>query len=93
MTTITKSGSKLTVGAMEHEGENIAKGIFDLKSHTGERIRVHIGADGKYTIGTNSRQKLRICELDVPERKYIHTEKIVNGETVVESVQSIERFR
>jgi uncharacterized protein (UPF0333 family) len=85
MTTITKSGSKLTVGAMNHETKNIAKKIFDLKDHKGERVRVHIGTDGKYTIGTNSRQKLLVCEIDIPERKYVHTEKVVNGETVVES--------
>lgn len=82
---ITKSGTKLTVGAMNHESKTIAKKIFDLKDHKGERVRVHIGTDGKYTIATNLRQKLLICELDIPERRWIHTEKVVNGETVVES--------
>lgn len=82
---ITKSGSKLTIGAMNHESESIAKKIFDLKDHKGERVRVHIDTDGKYTIETNSRQNLLVCELDIPERKYEHTQKIVDGETVVES--------
>jgi hypothetical protein len=82
---ITKSGSRLAVGAMNYKGKTIAKMIFDLKDHKGERVRVHIDTDGKYTIETNSRQKLLVCELDIPERKYVHTEKQVNGETVVES--------
>jgi hypothetical protein len=82
---ITKSGTKLTVGAMNHESKAIAKKIFDLKDHKGERVRVHIDVNGKYTIETNSRQKLLVCELDIPARRYVHTEKVVNGETVVES--------
>jgi hypothetical protein len=82
---ITKSGTKLTVGTMNYEGKTIAKRIFDLKTHKGERIRVHIDIDDKYTIETNSRQKLLICELDIPELEWIHTLKIVDGETVVES--------
>lgn len=82
---ITKSGSKLTVGAMNHDNKPVAKMIFDLKEHKGERIRVHIGTDGKYTVATKARQKLLVCELDLPERKYVHTQKIVGGEPVVES--------
>jgi hypothetical protein len=82
---ITKSGSKLTVGAVDYESKNIAKKIFDLKGHKGERIRVHIGTDGKYTVETKPRQKLLICEIDVPEREYIRTEKVVNGEAITES--------
>lgn len=85
MAAITKSDSKLTVGAMNHESKNIAKKIFDLEDHKGERVRVHIDPDGKYTIETKSRQKLLVCELDIPERKYVHTVKIVDGETIVES--------
>jgi hypothetical protein len=82
---ITKSGSKLTIGAMNYNGNIIAESIFDLKDHKGERIRVHIDTSGKYTVETKPRQELLICELDIPERRYIHTQKIVNGETVVES--------
>ena len=85
MTTITKSGSKLTVGAMNYVGESIAKKVFDLKDNKGERVRVHIDTDGEYTIRTNSRQNLLVCELDIPEREYIHTEKIEDGVTIVES--------
>lgn len=83
--TVTKSGSKLTTEAMNYEGKETPKKIFALEGHKGERIRVHIGVDGKYTIETNSRQKLLICELDIPKRKYIHTQKIIAGETIVES--------
>jgi len=82
---ITKSGSKLTVGAMTYRGKSIAKKIFDLKDHKGERVRVHIGNDNKLTIESRPTQKEIICELDLPQREYVHTEKIVNGETVTES--------
>lgn len=85
MATITKSGSKLTVGTMKHEGKNIAKRIFDLKDHRGERVRVYIDTDGKYTIETKVRQKLLVCEFDVPEQEFVRTEKVVAGESVVES--------
>ena len=85
MKTITKSDSKLTIEAMEYRGKNIAKKIFDLKDHKGERVRVHIDTEGKYTIETNPRQNLLVCELDIPERKYIHTQKVVNGVIVAES--------
>ena len=85
MPTIVKSDSKLTVGAMDYKSKNIAKRILDLKDHKGERVRVHIDTEGKYTIDIKSRQELLVCEIDVPEREYVHTEKIVDGETVVES--------
>ena len=85
MATITRSGSKLTVEAMKHENANIAKRIFDLSDHKGERVRVHIDTEGKYTVETKPRQALLVCELDVPMREYTHTVKIVAGETVVES--------
>ena len=85
MTTITKSGSKLTVGAMDYEGKPIAKRIFDLKGHKDKRVRVHIDTDGKYTTDIKSRQNLLVCEIDVPEREYVRTEKIVDGETIAES--------
>lgn len=85
MVSITKAGSKLTVGAMDYEDKPIAKRIFDLKDHKGERVRVHIGADGEYTVETRPTQNLLVCEIDIPKRKYVHTNKIVNGETIVES--------
>lgn len=85
MTTITKSGSKLTVGAMKNKGRDVAKKIFDLKDNKGERVRVHISTDGEYSIETKPRQNLLVCELDIPEREYLHTEKIVDGVTIVES--------
>lgn len=85
MSTITKSGSKLTVGSMDYEGKNVAKKIFDLKDHKGERVRVHIDTDCEYTIVTNPRQKLLVCEMDIPMREYVHTQKVVDGETIVES--------
>ena len=82
---ITKAGSKLAVGAMNHENNHIAKKIFDLKGHVGERVRVHIDTEGRYTVKTNPRQKLLVCEIDIPARKYVHTQKVVHGITVVES--------
>ena len=71
MPTISKSGSKITVGAMKYEGKTIAKKTFDLKGHKGERVRVHIGNDYNYTIKTRQIQKLLVCELDVPAKKII----------------------
>jgi len=85
MVAITKSGSKLTVGAMKYKGKTIIKKIFDLEEYKGERVRVHIGDDSKLTIESRSTQKEIICELDLPQREFKHTEKIVNGEAVVES--------
>ncbi len=88
MPTITKSGSKVTVGVMEYAGIHIPGKAFDLKSHNGERIRVHINNDNKLTIETKPTQKLLVCELDIPERKYIHTktaEKDEKGEYIIET--------
>ena len=85
MSTVTKSGSKLTVEAMDYKTKAVAKRIFDLNDHKGERVRVHINTDGRYTIDIKSRQNLLVCEIDVPEREYVHTERIADGETVVES--------
>lgn len=67
---IEKKGSRLTIGAMKFEGLNVAKKSFDLKNYAGKRIRVHIGIDGKYTIAEKARQKLLICELEVPTRSF-----------------------
>ena len=85
MVTVTKSGSKLTVGAMKYEGKNITRRVFDLKDHKGERVRVHIDTDGLYSVEIKPRQNLLVCELDIPEREFTHTETIVDGETVTES--------
>ena len=85
MVTITKSGPKLTVGTMDYEDKPVAKRIIDLKVHKNERVRVHIDTDGKYTTDIKSRQKLLVCEIDVPEREWVHTITTVNGEPVVES--------
>lgn len=85
MVLITKTGSKITTGAMKYKSKNVAQRIFDLKEHTGERIRVHIDTSGKYTLGIKPRQGLLVCELDVPKREFEHTEKVVDGETVIES--------
>lgn len=88
MPTTTKSGSKVTVGAMEYEGVNVPGKAFDLKSHDGERIRVHINNDNKLTIETKPTQKLLICELDIPEREYVHTKTTEideHGEFVIET--------
>lgn len=68
MPTITISGSKLTVSVMKHQDKSIAKQTFDLKGHEGERVRMYIGNDFKYTTETRPTQKLLICELDVPEK-------------------------
>jgi len=88
MPIITKSGSKLIVGGMKHEGKSIAKKVFDLKSHQGEIVRVYIGNDYNYTIEIRSTQKLLICELDIPEKGYVHTktkEKDDRGEYIMET--------
>lgn len=85
MATITKSGSKLTVGAIKHGCKNIAKNIFDLKEHKGERVRVHIDTDSKYTLCIKPRQDLLVCELNVPAQEFEHTEKMVDGESIIES--------
>jgi len=88
MTAITRSGSKIMVGAMEHEGKSIAEQTFNIKGHEGERIRVYIGNDDKYTIESRPTQKLLICELDIPKKEYVHTkttEKDENGEYIIET--------
>jgi len=88
MPTITKSGSKVTVGATEYEEVNVPEKSFDLQDYKGERIRVHIGNDYKYTIETRPKQKLLICELDIPKREYVHTktaEKDEKGEYIIET--------
>ena len=88
MPTITKSGSNVTVGAMEYGGVNVPGKAFDLISHNGERIRVHINNDNKLTIETKPTQKLLICELDIPEKEYVHTkttEKDEKGEYIIET--------
>lgn len=85
MTTITKSGSKLTVESMTFKGEKIAKKIFNLKDHKGERVRTHIDIEGAYTTEIKSRQGLLVCELDVPARKWEYTSEVIDGETITES--------
>ena len=73
---------------MKHEGKSIAEQTFDLKGHEGERIRVYIGNDDRYTIESRPTQKLLICELDVPEKEYVHTKtakKDDNGEYIIET--------
>ena len=86
--TITKAGSRVTVGAMKHKNENIPEKSFDLKNHDGERIRVYIGNDGQLNTESRPRQKLLVCELDVPERIFVHTKtkkKDENGEFIIET--------
>ena len=88
MSTITRLNSKVTVGAMDYGKVAIPGNIFDLQSHRGERIRVHIGDDNKLTVESRPTQKLLICELDVPETKYVHTKttkKDDNGEYIIET--------
>ena len=88
MVTITKIGSKVTIGAIEYKGKSILGKIFDLKEHKGERIRVHINNDNKLIIESRPTQKLLVCELDIPKRGYIHTkttEKDEKGEYIIET--------
>ena len=90
MSTITKSGSKITIGAMEYADKSILAKTFDLKERKGERIRVHIGDDNKLTIESRQTQKLLICELDVPKKDWVHaktTKKDENGEYIVETTE------
>jgi hypothetical protein len=75
----------LTIGATNYDNEDIQKEVFDLKDHKCKRLRIHINIDGKYSLETRPRQKLLICEMDIPKRKYRYIEKVVNGETVTES--------
>jgi hypothetical protein len=67
-------GSKLAMQAMKNKGENVAGKIFDFKGHEGERARVHIGEEGKFTIETRARQSLLICELDIPKRVFMQVD-------------------
>lgn len=88
MSTIIKSGSKITIRAIKYKDKTIAKKIFDLKDYKGERIRVHINNDNELTIETRPTQKLLICELDIPKREYIHTKttkKDERGEYIIET--------
>ena len=88
MTTIIKSNSKVTIGAMEYKGESIPSKTFDLKEHKGERIRVHIDNDNKLTIESRPTQKLLVCELNIPAIELVHTKttkKDENGEYIIET--------
>ena len=88
MATITKSSSKVTIGAMEYADKNILAKTFDLKECKGERIRVHIDNDNKLTIESRPTQKLLLCELDVPKMEYVHTKttkKDENGEFIIKT--------
>ena len=88
MPTITKLGSKITVGIIKYKSKNIEKKTFDLKGHEGERIRVHIDTDNKLTIESKPKQEEIICELDVPEKQYEHiktTKKDDRGEYIIET--------
>lgn len=90
MATINKSGSKITVGAIEYKGVSIPGKTFDLEGHKGERIRVYVGNDNKLTIETRPTQKQLICELDIPEKEYTHTKttkKDNNGEYIIETTE------
>ena len=64
---IARLGSKLTLEEVKYGKENFAGKEFDLSGHEGERARVHAGEDGELTIETRARQKVLVCELDVPE--------------------------
>jgi len=89
---VTKAGSKITIGAMEYDAKSISAKMFDLQSHKGERIRVHIGEDNKLTVESRPAQKLLICELDVPQREYVHTQttkKDDNGEYIIETKEKV----
>ena len=90
MVAITKTGSKVTIGAIEYKGKSILGKIFDLKEHKGERIRVHINNDNKLIIESRPTQKLLVCELDIPKREFIHTkttEKDEKGEYIIETTE------
>ena len=88
MATITKSNSKVTIGAMEYADKNILAKTFDLKGHKGERIRVHIDNDNTLTIESRPTQKRLVCELDIPEKVLVHTKttkKDENGEFIIKT--------
>jgi hypothetical protein len=88
MVTILRSGSELTIEVTDYKSRSVAKKTFNLNERRGERVRVHINTNGEYSIETKPRQNLLVCELDIPARKYVYTEKIVDGETVVESSEN-----
>lgn len=74
MKLLTRSGSELTMQAMKNKGENVAGKMFDFKGHEGERARVHIGEDNKFTIETRARQSLLICELNIPKKVFVQVD-------------------
>jgi hypothetical protein len=67
---ITKKGSRLVMGTMKYDGKDLAEKKFDLESHKGETIRVHIDTDNEYTLDIKPRQKVLVCELDVPKQSF-----------------------
>ena len=71
---ISMLGSELAIPAMKNNGKTITEKIFDFKGHEGERARVHIGEDGKFTIETRARQNLLICELDIPKKIFLQVD-------------------
>lgn len=88
MKTIERVSSTLKVGAMKNEDKNIPSKKFDLLGHEGERVRVHVGEDDRLTIETRAKQKRLVCELDVPEKKWLYEqtgEVDDSGEPVIES--------
>lgn len=89
--TITKRKSKITVGGIKHKNVNVPEKTFDLKNHSGERIRTYIGNDDILNIENRPRQKLLVCELDVPKRIFVHTKtkkKDGRGEFIVETKET-----
>jgi hypothetical protein len=73
---------------MKNEGKNILSKNFELLGHEGERIRVHVGEEDQLTIETRAKQKRLVCELDVPEKKWLHEKtRAVDdfGEPIIES--------
>lgn len=81
----TKKGSEMELGAMKHKDTIAKERKFDLRDQKGERVRIHISTEGEYTKEIRPRQELLICELDVPPVEFEHAQKIVNGETIIES--------
>lgn len=67
---IVRSGPKLAVPTMANKGKSVTGKTFNFKGHEGERARVHIGEDGKFTIETRPRHSLLVCELDIPEKVF-----------------------
>jgi hypothetical protein len=58
---------------MDQVKEQLEKGDETLGNHEGRLSSLEVD------------KELLVCELDIPERKYVHSESIVNGETIVES--------